>query len=97
MEFSAESGATNGGASEANGQASAERIELSVVDWLRRELDSPEITSSDNFIDIGGHSLTFSKLNAFLNDFYGVMIDQKITYGESISTAVAKTRPVERT
>jgi acyl carrier protein len=65
-------------------------VELSAVEWLRTELEDPEITGADNFLDIGGHSLTFSKLNKFLDDSFGVVLDMKTTYDESLGHAVAK-------
>lgn len=71
-----------------------EQVEAAVVEWLRSELNDREITAAENFLDIGGHSLTFSKLNIFLGDSFGVELDPKITYAESLSTAVAGMRPV---
>ena len=65
-------------------------IERSVVEWLQAELDDPEIVGSDNFLDIGGHSLTFSKLNVFLSDTFRVALDMKTAYEHSISRAVAE-------
>jgi hypothetical protein len=70
-------------------------IERSVVEWLRAELDDPEIAGSDNFLDVGGHSLTFSKLNKFLGASFGIALDIQITYEHSISRAVAEMRPSE--
>ncbi len=69
-------------------------IEHSLVEWLRGELDDPEITGSDNFLDIGGHSLTFSKLNKFLGDSFGAVLDMKTTYEEPLNVAVTKIQPV---
>jgi hypothetical protein len=66
-------------------------IERAAVEWLRAELNDPAIVSSDNFLDIGGHSLTFSKLNVFLTDTFRVALDMKTTYEHSISRAVAET------
>ena len=70
-------------------------VERSLVEWLRVELEDPEITGADNFLDIGGHSLTFSKLNQFLGDFFGAVLDMKTTYEEPLNVAAAKTQPVE--
>jgi hypothetical protein len=70
-------------------------IEHSVVEWLRGELGDPEITGSDNFLDIGGHSLAFSRLNRFLGDSHGVVLDMKTTYGETLNVAVTKMQPVD--
>lgn len=64
-----------------------------VVDWLRTELDDPDVTAADNFLDVGGHSLTFAKLNRFLRETHGILLDQKVTYAEEIGTAVAAARP----
>lgn len=72
-----------------NGQTN---IEQSVVEWLRAELDDPEITGSDNFLDVGGHSLVFSRLNKFLSDSFGVVLDQKTTYSDQLGAAVAAMR-----
>jgi hypothetical protein len=69
-------------------------VEQSVVGWLRAELDDPEITSSDNFLDVGGHSLIFSRLNKFLSDSFGVVLDQKTTYSDQLSAAVVAMRPI---
>lgn len=70
-------------------------IERSVVEWLRDELDDPEITGAENFLDVGGHSVTFSKLNQFLGDSFGAVLDMRTTYEEPLSVAVTKTQPVE--
>nr|UDM84223.1 acyl carrier protein [Streptomyces sp.] len=67
----------------------------SVVEWLRGELEDPEITGSDNFLDIGGHSLTFAKLNQYLSDSFGAVLDMKTTYAEPLDVAVTKIQPVE--
>jgi len=74
-----------------------EIVERAVIDWLRNELEDPEIIESDNFLDIGGHSLAFAKLNKFLADSFGVGLDMKIAYGEPLSTAVAKAQPARTT
>ena len=70
-------------------------LEHSLVEWLRRELDDPEITGSDNFLDIGGHSLTFSRLNNFLSDSFGAVLDMKTTYEEPLSVAATRIQPAE--
>jgi acyl carrier protein len=70
-------------------------VERSLVEWLRAELDDPEITGSDNFLDVGGHSLTFSKLNQFLGDSFGAVLDMRTTYEEPLNVAVTKIQPVE--
>jgi acyl carrier protein len=72
-----------------SGQEDVEQVEQSVVEWLRTELDEPEINASDNFLDVGGHSLAFSRLNKFLADSFGVVLDQRTTYSDSLSVAVA--------
>jgi Phosphopantetheine attachment site len=82
--------ATNG---EAAHTARHADVEQAIVGWLRTELDDPEITGSDNFLDVGGHSLTFSKMNKILGDSFGVALDQKTTYEETLSAAVAAMRP----
>lgn len=69
-------------------------VEQSVIEWLRTELDDPEITSSDNFLDVGGHSLVFSRLNKFVGDSFGFVLDQQTTYSDQLSKAVAATRPI---
>ncbi|WP_043726214.1 hypothetical protein [Kutzneria sp. 744] len=75
-------------------QAGPADIETSAVAWLRAELDDPEITAGDNFLDVGGHSLTFSRLNKFLGESRGVVLDRRTTYEESLGSAAAKARPV---
>ncbi|MEU1126571.1 acyl carrier protein [Streptomyces sp. NPDC005899] len=70
-------------------------IEHSVVEWLRGELDDQEITASDNFLDVGGHSLTFARLNRFLGETFGVVLDTRTAYSESLGVAVAKSLPSE--
>ncbi|WP_406395262.1 acyl carrier protein [Streptomyces sp. NBC_00882] len=72
---------------------SESEIEKSVVEWLRAELDDSEITADDNFLDIGGHSLTFARLNAFLADAHGAALDMKTAYDHSLATAVAASTP----
>ncbi|HVQ96742.1 MAG TPA: hypothetical protein VMU51_37345, partial [Mycobacteriales bacterium] len=49
---------------------------------------------SENFLDVGGHSLTFSKLNKFLGESFGVVLDQKSAYGDQLSVAVAAMQPI---
>ncbi|TRV72014.1 hypothetical protein FKN01_30770 [Streptomyces sp. 130] len=68
-------------------------VERATIDWLRAELEDPEISAADNFLDIGGHSLAFSRLNKFLADSFTVALDMKVTYDEPLSTAVAKAQP----
>ncbi|GHE70155.1 hypothetical protein GCM10018785_43310 [Streptomyces longispororuber] len=72
---------------------SAADVEQSALKWLRDELDDPEITGADNFLDIGGHSLTFSKLNIFLGDSFGIVLDMKTTYDGSLAAALAAAQP----
>lgn len=64
-----------------------------VVNWLRKELKDPDIEVSDNFLDIGGHSLTFTKLNRFLNESHGVDLDIVEIYDKSLAEAAAGARP----
>lgn len=68
-------------------------VERSVVEWLRAQLDDPEITGADNFLDIGGHSLVFARLNKFLGESFGVVLDQRTTYSGELAAAVAAARP----
>jgi len=70
-------------------EASPAEVEQAVIDWLRGQLNDTKITGSDNFLDIGGYSLLFSKLNRFLSEFYGVVLDIKITFQEPLSVAIA--------
>lgn len=70
-------------------------VEQSVVEWLRAELDDQDITGADNFLDVGGHSLIFSRLNKYLGDSYGVVLDQKTTYSAELSAAVAASQPLD--
>lgn len=79
----------------ANATPRAGDIEQSVIEWLRAELGDPAIVGSDNFLDIGGHSLTFSKLNKFLADAFQVVLDMRTTYEYSISRAAAETVPCD--
>ncbi|MEE1745578.1 MULTISPECIES: acyl carrier protein [unclassified Streptomyces] len=72
-------------------------VERSLVGWLRDELEDPDITGADNFLDIGGHSLTFAKLNQHLSDSFGAVLDMKTTYEEPLGVAVTKIQPVEST
>jgi hypothetical protein len=76
-----------------SGQADVKQVERSMIEWLRTELDDPEIIGIDNFLDVGGHSLVFSRLNKFLADSFEVVLDQKMTYSDSLSVAVAAARP----
>ncbi|OIK28194.1 phosphopantetheine-binding protein [Streptomyces malaysiense] len=73
----------------------AAELERATIDWLRTELEDPEISASDNFLDIGGHSLAFARLNRFLADSFAVNLDMKVAYDEPLSTAVAKAQPVQ--
>ncbi len=70
-----------------------DRVEISVVDWLRTELDDPEITAADNFLDIGGHSLAFARLNAYLAESFGLNLDMRVAYDKPLSIAVAGAQP----
>jgi hypothetical protein len=78
-------------------QATTAGVQQSVVEWLRSELDDLEINESDNFLDVGGHSLIFSRLNKFLGDSFGLVLDQKTTYSDPLSVAVAACRRVVTT
>lgn len=75
-------------------RATVEHIEQSVVEWLRAELDDPEVVGADNFLDVGGHSLVFARLNKFLADSFGVALDQKVAYSDPLSVAVAAAEPI---
>jgi hypothetical protein len=75
--------------------ASPTEVEESVVEWLRGELDDANITGSDNFLDIGGYSLMFSKLNRFLRESHGIVLDMRTTYAEPLNVAVTKTQSVD--
>ena len=77
-------------------KSDAAKIERSVVEWLRAELDDPEITASDNFLDVGAHSLTFAKLNRLLSDSFGVALEARETYEAPLHEAVANRRSVDR-
>lgn len=66
-----------------------------LVDWLRDELNDPKITGSDNFLDVGGYSLMFSKLNRFLGESYGVVLDIETTYAEPLNVAVTTMQAVD--
>jgi Phosphopantetheine attachment site len=82
---------------QADHTAVAPDVERAVIEWLRAELDDPQIAGSDNFLDVGGHSLTFSRLNTFLAGSFGIALDMKTAYEHSISRAVADMRPSEAT
>ncbi|OON71547.1 phosphopantetheine-binding protein [Streptomyces tsukubensis] len=75
--------------------ADPSEVERSLVEWLRDELEDPDITGGDNFLDIGGHSLTFAKLNQHLSDSFGAALDMKTTYEEPLDVAVTRIKPVE--
>ncbi len=76
---------------------SAADVEQSALKWLRTELDDQEISGSDNFLDIGGHSLTFSKLNVFLGDSFGIVLDMKTTYDGTLAAALVAAQPIDNT
>ena len=76
--------------SDASGSTGDANLEHAAVEWLRTELEDPEITGYDNFLDIGGHSLAFSRLNKFLGETFGVVLDMKVAYEEPLSSAAAK-------
>ena len=69
-------------------------VERSLVEWLRGELEDPEITGADNFLDIGGHSLTFARLNQHLSDSFGAVLDMRTTYEEPLGVAVTKIQQI---
>ena len=62
-------------------------MESAVIIWLRDSLEDPEITGSDNFLDVGGHSLTFAELNEFARERFGLSLDIQIMYEKTISDA----------
>jgi len=70
-----------------------EEIRRAVVDWLRAELDDPQISGADNFLDVGGQSLVFLRLNKVVTDRFGVVLDQRVTYSDPLDDAVAAARP----
>jgi hypothetical protein len=76
--------------------ASPAEVEQALLDWLRGELNDTNITADDNFLDIGGYSLMFSKLNRFLSDSYRVTLDMKTTYKEPLHVAVTNMQPVKK-
>jgi len=76
-------------------RADVEEIERVVVEWLRTELDDPQISGADNFLDVGGQSLVFLRLNRVVADRFGVVLDQKVTYSEPLDAAVAAVAAAE--
>ncbi|MER7583173.1 hypothetical protein [Kitasatospora sp. NPDC097691] len=78
------------------GAANPAEVEEALVDWLRGELNDARISASDNFLDVGGYSLLFSKLNRFLGATYGVALDIKTTYTEPLSVSVANMQPADK-
>lgn len=68
---------------------SATEIESAVIAWLRESLEDPEIKGCDNFLDVGGHSLTFTKLNAYLREHFGLSLDVQAMYEKTISDSCA--------
>lgn len=79
-----------------NSQATRTDVERAVIEWLRTELDDGEIASSDNFLEVGGHSLTFLRLNRFLAAAHGVVLDQRMTYSDELGAAVAAMQSSEQ-
>jgi hypothetical protein len=76
-------------------EPAAADLERAALAWLRAELEDPDITGAENFLEVGGHSLTFSKLNKHLADTFGVVLDMKTTYDLPLAEAVAAARPAE--
>jgi hypothetical protein len=43
---------------------------------------------------VRGHSLVFARLNRFVADSFGVALDQRVTYSDQLSAAVAAAEPI---
>lgn len=69
-------------------------VEDGLVEWLRAELDDPDIVAADNFLDVGGHSMTFARLNEHVGQRFGLSLDRKTTYSEALGDAARGAQPV---
>ncbi|PRW64656.1 acyl carrier protein [Actinopolyspora mortivallis] len=72
--------------------AGEKEIVDAIVEWLRNELEDFEVSEEDNFLDIGGHSLTFSKMNRYLGEKFGVSLDARKTYEGTLREAAIARR-----
>jgi hypothetical protein len=72
-----------------NRPATATEVEAQVLAWLRRELSDEEISATDNFLDVGGHSALAIELNTWLREKYGAAADLADLFRGPIGPAVA--------
>jgi aryl carrier-like protein len=61
-----------------------------VVAWLQEKLEDKEITGTDNFLEVGGHSMLAIELNASLVERHGTDLDLAQLFKNPIQEAVAQ-------
>jgi hypothetical protein len=67
----------------------SEVVDLTVA-WAREILDEPEVLGSDNFFDLGGHSMLAVELSARAEARFGQAYDFQVLFDESLSSAAAE-------
>ncbi|MGA8114941.1 MAG: phosphopantetheine-binding protein [Actinocatenispora sp.] len=68
-------------------------LEARTLAWLREALEDPSISTDDNFLEIGGHSLMAMDLNAWLKETSGVEVDMRQLFEDSLGKAIAGAAP----
>lgn len=64
-------------------------IEPATLAWIRAELEDDEITLEDNFLELGGHSMMAIELNSWVKERYGVQIDVRQLFEDTLGKAIA--------
>ncbi|MGV9314516.1 phosphopantetheine-binding protein [Streptomyces sp. NPDC003691] len=67
-----------------------EELQKLLVDWVGEFLEAPDASLTDNFLDLGGHSLIAMNINARVQQHFGHELDVQTLFEESIGEAVTE-------
>jgi acyl carrier protein len=75
----------NPAADDATGAAA---IEASTLAWLGSALDDDSVSTEDNFLELGGHSLMAIELNIWMKETYGCELDVRLLFEDTLGKAI---------
>jgi Phosphopantetheine attachment site len=68
---------------------SAAEITTRTVSWVADILDEPQAKASDNFLDLGGHSMLALQLSRRAEENFGLGYDMRVLFEESLAATAA--------
>ena len=66
-----------------------EQAESLILHWVASLLESPGVSSGDNFLDLGGHSMLAVDLDRQVLAHFGVTLDMRLLFEETIGETVS--------